>query len=130
MSLTSGGRGGGLGGLNADYLHTVEAFRLYLRHLEPGGFLSITRWAQLPPRDSLKLVATVVPALEAMGVTDVAQRLLMIRGWQTVTLLVKNGTVTPQDAQRMRAFCDELSFDVAWFPGVRPTDVNIYNQLP
>ena len=59
MSLTGGGGGGGLGGLNEDYLHTVEAFGLYLGHLEPGGFLSLTRWAQVPPRDALKLVATV-----------------------------------------------------------------------
>lgn len=36
MSLTGAG-GGGLGGLNEDYLHTVEAFRLYFGHLEPGG---------------------------------------------------------------------------------------------
>ena len=129
MSLTSGG-GGGLGGLNEDYLHTVEAFQLYLRHLEPEGFLSITRWAQVPPRDGLKLVATVVAALEANGMTDVDQRLLMVRGWQTVTLLVKNGTVTSQDVQRLRAFCDELSFDVAWFPGIGPTEANVYNQLP
>jgi hypothetical protein len=128
MSLTGGG-GVGLGGLNEDYLHTVEAFQLYLRHLGAEGFLSITRWAQVPPRDSLKLVATVVAALEASGVTDAHRRLVMIRGWQTATLLVKNGTVTPLDVKRVRATCDALSFDVVWFPGIRPTEVNVYNQL-
>jgi len=29
----------------------------------------------------------------------------------------------------MRGFCDALSFDVVWFPGIRPVDVNTYNQL-
>jgi hypothetical protein len=130
MSLTGAAAGGGLGGLNEDYLHTVEAFRLYLGHLEPGGFLSITRWAQIPPRDSLKLVATVIAALESSGVTDAADRLLMIRGWQTSTLLVKNGPVTAGDVQRLREFCAALSFDVVWFPGIRAEDVNLYNQLP
>jgi hypothetical protein len=130
MSLTGAAGGGGLGGLNEDYLHTVEAFRLHLAHLEPGGFLSITRWAQIPPRDGLKLVATIVKALEAEGVTDVVDRLLMIRGWQTTTLLVKNGRVTPAEVRRLREFCDALSFDVVWFPGIRPADVNVYNQLP
>jgi len=130
MSLTGAAAGGGLGGLNEDYLHTVEAFRLYLGHLEPGGFLSITRWAQIPPRDSLKLVATVIAALESSGVADAADRLLMIRGWQTSTLLVKNGPVTTGEVQRLHAFCDALSFDVVWFPGIRAEDVNIYNQLP
>ena len=130
MSLTGASGGGGLGGLNEDYLHTVEAFRLYLGHLEPGGFLSITRWAQIPPRDSLKLVATVIAALESSGVSDAADRLLMIRGWQTSTLLVKNGPVTTGEVQRLREFCDALSFDVVWFPGIRTEDVNLYNQLP
>ena len=122
--------GGGLGGLNEDYLHTVEAFRLYLGHLEPGGFLSITRWAQVPPRDGLKLVATVVAALEASGVTDAAERLLMIRGWQTVHAAREERPVTADEVRRLREFCDALSFDVVWFPGIRPADVNVYNQLP
>jgi hypothetical protein len=129
MSLTGAGGAGGLGGLNEDYLHTVEAFRLYLGSLAGGGFLSVTRPAQVPPRDSLKLVSTVVAALEAAGVTDVADRLLMIRGWQTATLLVKNGRVSEQDVRRLREFCDALSFDVVWFPGMRRTEANLYNQL-
>ena len=130
MSLTGGSAGGGLGGLNEDYLHTVEAFGLYLGHLEPGGFLSLTRWAQVPPRDALKLVATVIAALESHGVTDAADRLLVIRGWQTATLLVKNGRITAEDLRRLRAFCEELSFDVDWYPGIVPADVNLYNELP
>ena len=129
MSLTGAGGAGGLGGLNEDYLHTVEAFRLYLGSLDSGGFLSITRPAQVPPRDSLKLVATIVAALESAGVTDAADRLLMVRGWQTATLLVKNGRVSAQDVQRLREFCDALSFDVVWFPGIRPEEANVYNQL-
>jgi hypothetical protein len=129
MSFTGGGGAGGLGGLNEDYVHTVEAIALYLEHVEPGGFLSITRWVQVPPRDGLKLVATVLAALEASGVTDAAGRLLMIRGWQTTTLLVKNGPVTVQEVRRLREFCEALSFDVVWFPGIGPTDANVYNQL-
>jgi hypothetical protein len=54
----------------------------------------------------------------------------MIRGWQTFTLLVKNGRVTTGEVRRLREFCDALSFDVVWFPGIQAEDVNIYNQLP
>jgi hypothetical protein len=53
----------------------------------------------------------------------------MIRGWQTATLLVKNGRVSEQDVRRLREFCDALSFDVVWFPGMRWTEANLYNQL-
>jgi hypothetical protein len=54
----------------------------------------------------------------------------MIRGWQTTTLLVKNGRVATAEVRRLREFCDALSFDVVWFPGIRAADVNVYNQLP
>lgn len=130
MSLTGGGGAGGLAALNEDYRHTVEAFALYVEHLAPDGFLSVTRWVQVPPRDALKLLATAIAALESRGVGDVAERLLMIRGWQTVTLLVKNGRVSDEDVQRLRAFCDALSFDVVWFPGMAAEAANVYNQLP
>ncbi len=130
MSLAGGTASGGLGALNEDYLHTVEAFRLYLGQLEPDGFLSVTRWVDLPPRDSLKLVATAVASLESLGVPDPGNRLLMIRGLQTATLLVKNSEVTAGEISRLRAFCDELSFDPVWFPGIAAGDTNRYVQLP
>jgi hypothetical protein len=125
----AGGAAGGLGGLNEDYVHTTEAFRLYLSRLNPGGYLSITRYVQVPPRDGLKLFATAVAALEAAEVTDPSRRLLMIRSWQTVTLLVKNGEVTREEIARLRLFCDALAFDVAWFPGMPQSLANTYNVL-
>jgi len=128
ISLT-GGTGGGLGGLNEDYAHTIEAFRLYLAHLAPGGLLSITGWVHVPPREGLKLVATVLAALEANGVENAGERLLMIRGWQTATLLVKNGPLEPAEIERTREFCNELAFDVVWFPGILLEETNLYNEL-
>ena len=128
LSLT-GGAAGGLGGLNEDYVHTVEAFGLYLSRLNAGGFLSVTRYVQVPPRDGLKLLGTAIEALKAAGVADPARRLLMIRSWQTVTLLVKNGEVSADETARLRRFCDALAFDVAWFPAMPRSQANTYNVL-
>jgi hypothetical protein len=125
----AGGPAGGLGALNEDYVHTVEAFELYLARLNPGGYLSVTRPVQVPPRDGLKLLATAIEALEASGVDDPGRRLLMIRGWQTVTLLVKNGAVTAGEIARLRRFCDAHAFDVAWFAAMPRSLANVYNQL-
>ena len=38
-------------GVSENYLYTVEAFESYYRRLAPGGFLSVTRWAQTPPSE-------------------------------------------------------------------------------
>jgi hypothetical protein len=120
---------GGVYALNESYLYTREAIAEYLQHLHPGGLLSITRWAKLPPRDGLKLFATVIDALHRSGVQDPAGRMLMIRGWNTSTLIVKNGQISDQDIQQLIAFCRERSFDLVYYPGISRSQTNRYNIL-
>jgi spermidine synthase len=119
----------GLYALNESYLYTLEALQQYMRHLEPNGYLAMTRWIRLPPRDSLKLFATAVAVLERSGIKDADQRLLMIRSWQTSTLLVKNGRFTEQELAAVRTFCEERAFDLAYAPGLQVQQSNRYNIL-
>jgi hypothetical protein len=115
--------------LSASFVYTIEAFDTYLDHLEPGGYLAITRWLKLPPRDSAKLFLTALQALERRGVAEPARQLALIRSWETTTLLVKNGPFTPEDTQRIRTFADQRSFDLAWYPGMSVDEANRYNLL-
>jgi SAM-dependent methyltransferase len=119
----------GLYALAENYLYTVQALQDDLRHLEPGGLLAITRWVTLPPRDALKLFAAAVVALEHSGVADPASRLALVRSWQTSTLLVKNGAFSGEDIASIKAFCIERSFDVAFYPGMKPHEANRYNVV-
>ncbi len=119
----------GLYGLSENYLYTVEATQAYLQRLEPGGMLAVTRWLTLPPRDALKLFATAIRALERSGVAAPGARLAMIRGWKTVTLLVKGSDFTARDVAELKAFCRARSFDLAWYPGMQASEANRYNQL-
>jgi hypothetical protein len=115
--------------LSENHLYTIEALEEFLEKLSPDGFLSITRWIKLPPRGTLKLFATAIEALRAGGIDDPGLQLILIRGWQTSTLLVKNGVVSAQDIENVRAFCAARSFDVAWYPGIMRDDSNRYNRL-
>jgi len=115
--------------VSANHLYTTEALTEFLQQLSPDGFLSITRWIKLPPRDTLKLFATAIAALHASGVTDPGKQLILIRGWQTSTLLVRNSTISPQEISRVREFCAARSFDVVWYPGIRREESNRYNRL-
>jgi hypothetical protein len=124
-----GASAAGLYALNESYLYTVEALQRYLMRLRPGGYLAITRWVDLPPRDTLKLFATAVVALEKGGVRDPGARLAMIRNWNTGTLIVKNGELTPQDVARLREFCRSRGFDLVWHPGMRAGDADTFNRL-
>jgi SAM-dependent methyltransferase len=124
-----GAASNGLYGLNESYLYTVEGLQSYLNHLQPGGMLALTRWITLPPRDLLKLSATAMMALERAGVAAPAQRMALIRGWQTGTLLIKNGDFTETEIAAIRAFAEARSFDVEWLPGLAREESNRYNVL-
>ena len=115
--------------LSENHLYTTEALSELVQKLAQDGFLSITRWVKLPPRDTLKLFATGIAALKAIGVEDPGQQLILIRGWQTSTLLIKNGVVSAQDIKHLHEFCTARSFDVSYYPGITPGESNRYNRL-
>jgi spermidine synthase len=121
--------GAGAHALSENYVYTVEAIGRYLERLEPGGLLAITRWVDLPPRDSLKLAATVIEALRRAGVDTPGERLMVVRSWNTVTLAVRNGAFTAQQIAAARAFARQRSFDTAWYPGMPAAEANRYNRL-
>jgi hypothetical protein len=124
-----GASGAGVQALNESYIYTVEALRAYLDDLGDGGLLAITRWIKMPPRDSVKLLATAIDALRQSGVSEPGQNIAMIRSWNTSTLLVKNGAFTSAEIERIREFARSRSFDTAYFPGMRAAEANRFNRL-
>ncbi len=120
---------GGVQGLNENYLYTVEALQQAFSRLRPGGYLAITGWVRLPPRDSLKLFAAATAMLKRSGTADPANRLLLIRGLQTSTLLLKNGSIDAAEIEILREFCRTRAFDLAYYPGMPPAEANRYNRL-
>lgn len=115
--------------LSESYVYTIEAFEQYLDRLRPGGYLAITRWLKLPPRDSLRLFATAVSALERRGIGEPGRHLALVRSWNTATLLVKNGRLSDQDTASVRRFADERAFDLAFLTGMARAEANRFNIL-
>jgi hypothetical protein len=126
---TMGSASAGVYGISENYLFTTEALMICLDRLTPGGLLSISRWIKHPPRDNIKLLAMAVEAMEKKGNNSPGRSLVMIRSWQTVTLLVKNGAIHEKEIERIRKFCEERLFDVSYYPGIREGDTNIFNKL-
>ncbi len=124
-----GAAGAGVQALHESYLYTVEGLGKYLDRLKPGGMLAITRWLKLPPRDSLKLFATSIAALRERGVEEPGLRVAMIRSWNTSTLIVRNGDISPADVTAIRDFARSRSFDTVYYPGIRSSATNRFNQL-
>ncbi|MFT7462454.1 MAG: SAM-dependent methyltransferase [Pseudohongiellaceae bacterium] len=61
--------------LAENYLYTLEAMKLWLQHLKPGGVLFLTRWWFHPPRQTLRLALTLQQAMKELGVSDPRRRL-------------------------------------------------------
>ena len=127
LQHSSGASSAGLYSLSESYLYTTEALQTYLGHLSSGGYLAISRWIKLPPRDTLKLFVTAIEALRVAGVEEPGKRLILIRGWQTSTLLVKNGEFTADEIRAMRDFSQQRAFDVAWYHGMSADEPNRFN---
>ncbi|MGI9301387.1 MAG: SAM-dependent methyltransferase, partial [Gammaproteobacteria bacterium] len=115
--------------LSENHLFTVEATRAYLARLNPGGLLAVTTVVQIPPRTSLRVLGVAIDALQSLGATNPEQRIVLIRGWQTATLLVKNGELTPAELDTLTSFCNSRSFDLAYHSELVPEQTNRFNIL-
>ncbi|MCD2450003.1 SAM-dependent methyltransferase [Methylicorpusculum oleiharenae] len=124
-----GASAAGLYALSETYLYTEQAIAEYLRHLKPGGYLSLTRWIKVPPRDLPKLIATVKKVLDNAKVNNPELTVVLIRSWQTGTLLVKNGAFSGAEIAALKRFCEERSFDTDYYPGINEADINRFNIM-
>lgn len=109
---------------------TVEAFIDLLSQLKNDGIFVITRWIQTPPSECIKLTATIVEAMEQLGIPNIQGKLIAYRGIQTMTILVQLDGWSKDELVKLREFATERRFDLVWSPDVKENETNLYNRLP
>ncbi|MFN7974806.1 MAG: hypothetical protein U0166_21055 [Acidobacteriota bacterium] len=102
--------------LAENYVYTVEAIEDFWRHLTPDGVLSFDRRYLAPPRESLKLVATMVEALERMGVPEPARHLAVVTDSRYTETLLKRSPITDADMAAIRDFASRQGRQVLFDP--------------
>ncbi len=122
--------GSGAFGMSEDYRFTVEAFKEYLRHLKHGGILSIHLFILPPPRMDLRLLSTIATAMEEIGSTEIRNRIISIRSWDTICILAKSEPFTPEEIGAVRKFSGERRFDLVYLPGIKEEETNIFVRMP
>lgn len=115
----------GIYGMSEDYMFTVEGFKEYMEHLEPGGFLAVTRWLQNPPRELPRIVAIAAQAVE-----DPGRQIAAIRTYVTSTVLVKNGELEAGEVEAVKGFASRLGYDLVYCPGISDSEVNLRSEFP
>lgn len=115
-------------GFGEKYLFTVESFLEALRNLTPSGMASMTVYLLPPPRQEVRLWATWVEALS--HVTDQPEaHLAALRSWGTISFFVKKSPLSPQDIRALKKFAAECLFDLVYYPGITPEEVNLHNRF-
>jgi hypothetical protein len=119
----------GLYSLNESHLYTVEAIGKALDRLTPVGLLSITRPLKTPPRDTLKMVATIAQALRTRHVKTPGEHIIVIRSWATATVIASALPMPPTLIEMAREFCLRRSFDLVYLPGIQANEINRFHLL-
>jgi len=129
LTDTLGSSSSGIGGLQESYGLTAEAFGEYLDHLNDGGLISASIYLLPPPRGELKLLSTIVKALETASGREAEKSIVAIRSWGVATLLVKKGYFDSAEILKIKRFCTEEGFDLIWYPGMKREEANIHNRF-
>ena len=119
----------GLFALKEQYLLTREAFSGVWERLNPQGVMSITCWMDYPSRNPLRILATIVEVLENKGVHNPGDYIAGVRGWATMTFVMKRSPISEDDRGRIRAFCSRMLFDPAMLSDISAEERARYNHL-
>lgn len=108
--------------LTENNLYTVEAFQEYLDHLRPDGVLNVSRLLKLVGDEALRITVLALAALEANGVEDPRQHVIVILGRDilgpyTGTVLVRKRPFTPREVAFARALADQRAAGILYAPG-------------
>ena len=119
----------GLHALEAQRLLTVESVATILSRLPTDGVAAFTVRARLPPRDGVRLLATVLDALHAASIRSPGDHLAWIRSWSTTTLVASRSPLSEVQIKAVRAFSGARAFDLIQLPGMAPSEANRFNIL-
>jgi hypothetical protein len=142
---------GGTSGVHAlqeQYHLTLQAFAEMYGRLTDDGMIAVTAWAEYPPRESLKLLATWRTLLEGSGIDGVEHgqpgqpdpeyqasehlqpdhHIMAIRSWGTITWLLSRSPFTAEEREEARSFSRDRSFDPLILAGIRPEERDYFNM--
>jgi hypothetical protein len=122
--------GAGITSTTEQFLLTQEAFRDAWNRLAAGGALLVSAPLEFPVRHPLRLLTTIVAAVESLGVSDLGRHVLALRSWSSVAFLVTRDPAPDAMVAAVREFCDERSFDPLLLPDLRPEERTAYNEWP
>ena len=112
--------------LTENSLYTVDAWKVFLRHLAPRGLLTVSRWYYADrPGEVYRLASLATEALLQMGVQNPGAHYAIVRarpsgsaqGLDGIgTMLVSPDPLSPEDLDRLESVTARLQFEIVQSP--------------
>ena len=115
--------------ISENFYLTREGVEVALGRLTAEGIFLSSRWIQNPPSEGLRLVSTVLAALENLEIENPQDAFLIYRGIQTITVVVKPTGWDKAELVSLREFLERCRFDLVWAPDLELEELNRWNQL-
>jgi len=115
--------------ISENYFLTTESIEAALGRLSEGGIFMSSRWLQNPPSEGMRLVATILKALENLETSKAEETFVIFRGIQTITVVVKPAGWSQSEMVSLRNFLNRCHFDLIWAPDMDTEELNRWNQL-
>ncbi|MFZ1918238.1 MAG: hypothetical protein WAU58_11740 [Terriglobales bacterium] len=106
--------------LSENALYTVDAWKVFYEHLQPGGIITFSRWYGGPSKEVFRLYSVARAAMIAEGVADPDRQIVLITSGSIATMLASNQPFTDADLAKIRSIVDEMQFKILLFPGQPP----------
>jgi hypothetical protein len=112
--------------LSENSLYTVDAWRIFYRHLNPGGLITFTRWnSELERIQTSRMFALAWATLISQGVSNPGQQIALV-GWGPVaTILVSNQPLSGADLQELQTISNRYGFKILFSPEQPATDSDL-----
>ena len=113
--------GAGAFSLSENGLYTVEAWRIFFKHLTPTGLFTVSRWYSPSNVDQTgRMVSVAVAALLSEGITDPQAHLYLAAADNLATLIVSRVPFGAAELATLTATVDRLRFTAVMRPEARP----------
>lgn len=111
--------GAGAHALGENGLYTLEAWRTFLDRLEPGGVLTVSRWATI---ETSRMLGLAVAALLDRGVASPRQHIALVGAGVVNTVIVSRDPLSPTDLSGIRLIAAAKGFNVVALPDMHAAD--------
>jgi len=109
--------------LTENSLYTKEAVLHYLKHLEPGGVLSLLRWGnEEEPQQLTRLLYLTKDAFKRLGLTNIEKHVMLICAPYRLgdisvgNMLVSKEEFSKADIDLIQSLCKELGYKALLLP--------------